>query len=162
MVGHAQQRWHLQAGSCFWLPCLCPGCVTSGREENTKMVSPRSPWPLPWLLKGALFSGSPCSKCWHWEDFTSVPCIFDDTFQTVHSLPSDKPIHAQWEEILKFKRECFAEMDYDKIGEPILPLLSDIIKTFRKEREQRHLQDTLTPSLPVTIFSSVGLWALKY
>jgi hypothetical protein len=27
-------------------------------------------------------------------------------------------------------------------------LLSDIIKIFRKEREQRHLQDTLTPPLP--------------
>jgi hypothetical protein len=42
--------------------------------------------------------------------------IFDDTFQTVHLLPSDKPIHAQWEDILKFDRECFAEMDYDENG----------------------------------------------
>jgi hypothetical protein len=71
--------------------------------------------------------------------------IFDDTFQTVHSLPSDKPIHAQWEDILKFDRECFAEMDYDKNGEPILPLLSNIMKTFRNKREQRQLQAPLTP-----------------
>ncbi len=58
--------------------------------------------------------------------------IFDDTFQTVHSLPSNKPIHTQWEEILKFVRECFAEMDYDENGEPIPPFLSDIIKTSEK------------------------------
>jgi hypothetical protein len=36
-------------------------------------------------------------------------------------------------------------MDYDENGEPILPLLSDIIKIFRNEREQRQLQAPLTP-----------------
>jgi hypothetical protein len=63
--------------------------------------------------------------------------IFDDTFTTVHSLPSNKPIDEQWKEILKFDRDCFAEVDYDNDGEPILPPLSDIIKTYQDEREQR-------------------------
>jgi hypothetical protein len=34
----------------------------------------------------------------------------------------------------------FAEMDYDKDGDPILPQLSDIIKTFEDKREQQLTQ----------------------
>jgi hypothetical protein len=71
--------------------------------------------------------------------------IFEDTFQTVHLLPSNKPIHEQWKDILKFGRECFAEMDYNDNGEPMLPKLSDIIKTFRDERNQRLQQVALPP-----------------
>jgi hypothetical protein len=47
--------------------------------------------------------------------------IFDDTFTTVHSFPSSKTVHEQWKEILKFDRECFAEMDFNVDGKPILP-----------------------------------------
>jgi hypothetical protein len=74
--------------------------------------------------------------------------IFDDTFATVHSLPSSKSIDAQWKEILKFDRECFAEMDYDDDGEPILPLLSDIIKAYRDERTQRSDHQLALPPPP--------------
>jgi hypothetical protein len=66
--------------------------------------------------------------------------IFEDKFQTVNSLPTDIPIHEQWQHILQLDRECFAEMDYNKDGDPILPWLSDIIKTFEDKREQRLTQ----------------------
>jgi hypothetical protein len=71
--------------------------------------------------------------------------IFDNNFQTVHSLPSNKPIHEQWKDILKLGRECFADTDYDDNGEPILPKLLDIINTFCDEREQRAQQVPLPP-----------------
>jgi hypothetical protein len=60
--------------------------------------------------------------------------IFDGNFHTaVNSLPSDQLIDVQWKEILCLDRECFAEMDYDKTGQQILPLVGDILKIFRKE-----------------------------
>jgi hypothetical protein len=59
--------------------------------------------------------------------------IFDSNFHTVNLLPCDTNIDEQWKDILRLEHECFAEMDYDEHGEPKLPLLSDIIKTFREE-----------------------------
>jgi hypothetical protein len=56
--------------------------------------------------------------------------IFDDTFQTVNSLPLNQPLDNQWAQIFRLGRECFADMDYDKNNCPILPPLSDIIKTY--------------------------------
>ncbi len=73
--------------------------------------------------------------------------IFDNNFHTVNSLKCDTNINEQWKDILRLKRECFAEMDYDEHREPKLPLLSDIIKTFREERKQRLLQEPITPNL---------------
>jgi hypothetical protein len=75
--------------------------------------------------------------------------IFDDNFHTVNLLPRDTNIDKQWKDILRLERECFAEMDYDEHGEPKLPLLSDIIKTFREEREQWPLQEPITPNFDV-------------
>jgi hypothetical protein len=40
-------------------------------------------------------------------------------------------------------------MDYDEHEEPKLPLLSDFIKTFREEQEQRPLQEPITPNFDV-------------
>ena len=75
--------------------------------------------------------------------------IFDDNFHTVNSLPRDTNIDEQWKDILRLERECFAEMDYDDYGEPKLPPLSDIIKTFREEQEQQPLQEPITPNFDV-------------
>jgi hypothetical protein len=71
--------------------------------------------------------------------------IFNDNFHTVNSLPSDQPIDVQWKEVLCLDRECFAEMDYNKTGQQILPLIGDIIKTFREKEEQWPSQDLITP-----------------
>jgi hypothetical protein len=75
--------------------------------------------------------------------------IFDNNFHTVNLLPRDINIDKQWKDILRLERECFAEMDYDEHGEPKLPLLSDNIKTFREEWEQRPLQEPITPNYDV-------------
>jgi hypothetical protein len=42
--------------------------------------------------------------------------IFDDMFQTVHSLPPDKSIQDQWRQILRLERECFEDTDFDEKG----------------------------------------------
>jgi hypothetical protein len=75
--------------------------------------------------------------------------IFDDNFHTVNLLQRNTNINEQWKDILRLERECFAEMDYDEHGEPKLPLLSDIIKTFREEREQWPRQEPITPNFDV-------------
>ena len=36
--------------------------------------------------------------------------IFDDKFETVHSLPTDEPITKQWAEILQLERECYMDI----------------------------------------------------
>ena len=74
---------------------------------------------------------------------------FDDNFHIVNLLPGNTNIDEQWKDILRLKQECFAEMDYDEHGEPKLPLLSDIIKTYREEQEQQPLQEPITPNSDV-------------
>jgi hypothetical protein len=52
--------------------------------------------------------------------------IFDDKFETVHSLPSNQPLDQQWAKIFSLGCEGFADMDYDENDQPILLPLSDI------------------------------------
>jgi hypothetical protein len=49
------------------------------------------------------------------------------------------------EKNLLFDRECFADVDYNETGQQILPLLGDIIKTFREDRKKWPSQDPITP-----------------
>ncbi len=63
--------------------------------------------------------------------------IFDDTFQTVNSLPLNQPLDKQWAQIFGLGRECFADMDYDENNCPILPPLSDIIKAYSNAKAKQ-------------------------
>jgi hypothetical protein len=60
--------------------------------------------------------------------------IFDDKFETVHSLPPDKPLDQQWATIFRLGCECFADIDYDENDNPILLPMSDIIKSYEEEK----------------------------
>jgi hypothetical protein len=71
--------------------------------------------------------------------------IFDDKFETNHSLPSNQPLDQQWAKIFSLGRECFANMDYDENDQPILPPLSDIIRTFREERIMQPRPEPIAP-----------------
>jgi hypothetical protein len=71
--------------------------------------------------------------------------IFDDKFETVHSLPSNQPLDQQWAKIFSLGHECFADMDYDEKDQPILPPLSDIIRTFREERITQPRPEPIMP-----------------
>jgi hypothetical protein len=60
--------------------------------------------------------------------------IFDDKFETVTSLAIGEPLDKQWADIFWLERECFLDVDYDVNDQPILPLLSDIIKSYSKAK----------------------------
>ena len=67
--------------------------------------------------------------------------IFDDKFATVHSLPPDQPLAEQWANIFRLGRECFLDIDYDENDNPILPPLTDIIKSYaRTKADQQVIQ----------------------
>ncbi len=65
-------------------------------------------------------------------------------------MPNDQPIDVQWKEILHPNRECFADVDYNETGQQILPLLGDIIKSFREDRKKRLPQDPITPLIDLS------------
>ena len=75
--------------------------------------------------------------------------IFDDKFATVHSLPRDQPLAAQWENIFRLGRKCFLDMDYDDNDNPIPPPLTDIIKLYARARADQQASQPPTPFLPV-------------
>jgi hypothetical protein len=60
--------------------------------------------------------------------------IFDNKFETVHSLPPDQPLDQQWATIFCLGCKCFADVDYDDNDQPILPPMSDIIKSYQEEK----------------------------
>jgi hypothetical protein len=77
------------------------------------------------------------------SEYISPQChvIFDDKFETVHSLPSNQPLDQQWAKIFSLGCECFANVDYGENDE----LLLDIIRTFREERITQPRPEPITP-----------------
>ncbi len=71
--------------------------------------------------------------------------IFDDKFETVHSLPSNQPLDQQWEKIFSLGCECYANIDYNENDQPILLPLSDIIRASREERITQPRPEPITP-----------------
>jgi hypothetical protein len=47
------------------------------------------------------------------------------------------PLDKQWADIFWLGRECFLHVDYDVNDKPILPSLSDIIKSYSKAKEDQ-------------------------
>ena len=72
--------------------------------------------------------------------------IFDDKFATVHSLPPDQPLAEQWADIFRLGRECFLDIDYDDNDNPILPPLTDIIKSYARTKTD---QQVFLPTRPL-------------
>jgi hypothetical protein len=60
--------------------------------------------------------------------------IFDNKFGTVTSLAIGEPLDKQWADIFLLGHECFLDVNYDVNDQPILPLLSDIIKSYSKAK----------------------------
>jgi hypothetical protein len=56
--------------------------------------------------------------------------IFDNKFETINSLPFDKPLDQQWATVFCLGHECFADIDYNENDDPILQPMSDIIKSY--------------------------------
>ncbi len=54
--------------------------------------------------------------------------IFDDKFETVLSMASDKSIGDQWKSIVHLKRECFEGVEFDENGNAITPPLTSIFQ----------------------------------
>jgi hypothetical protein len=67
--------------------------------------------------------------------------IFDNKFETVHSLPTDEPITKQWAEILQLERECYMDINFDEHNDPIIPPLADIVKSYAKEKDSQPIID---------------------
>ena len=42
---------------------------------------------------------------------------FDNTFTTVNSLPSNKPLDTQWSQIFKLDREFYLDLEYNQDGQ---------------------------------------------
>jgi hypothetical protein len=60
--------------------------------------------------------------------------IFDDKFDTVHSLSKDESVEQQWRNVLKLGYECFLDTDFDGDGNPILPKYGDLINDYIKAK----------------------------
>ena len=78
--------------------------------------------------------------------------IFDDTFQTVNSLPLNQPLDKQWAQIFQLGQEYFADINYNENNCLIFPPLSDIIKAYSNAKAK---QATYTP-ITRTDFESDG------
>ena len=72
--------------------------------------------------------------------------IFDDKFATVHSLPPDQPLADQWADVFRLGRECFLDVDYDDNDNPILPPLTDIIKSYARAKADQQDSHGVTGS----------------
>ncbi len=70
--------------------------------------------------------------------------IFDDKFETVHSLPSDEPLDKQWAKIIQLGRECFLDTNYDADEQPILPSLTELIKQYNEIKEGKQRDAPMT------------------
>jgi hypothetical protein len=64
--------------------------------------------------------------------------IFDDKFSTVHSLPVDQPLTMQWSQLLQLGHESFTDLDYGVNGEPILPSLLEITRSYSEQCQQQN------------------------
>ncbi len=71
--------------------------------------------------------------------------IFDDKFETIHSMPSNQTLDQQWAKIFSLGCECFADMDYDENDQPTLLPLTGIMRTFREERITQPRPEPITP-----------------
>jgi hypothetical protein len=67
--------------------------------------------------------------------------IFDDKFNTVHSLPKDKSVEQQWSNVLKLGYECFLDTDFDGNGNRILPKYGDLINDYIKAKSKREFTE---------------------
>ncbi len=56
--------------------------------------------------------------------------IFDNRFETVHSLPDNKALEKQWTTILRLGHECFLDVKFDNHGNPIVSTMSKLIKAY--------------------------------
>jgi hypothetical protein len=60
--------------------------------------------------------------------------LFDNKFKTVTSLASRESLDKQLAGIFWLGGECFLDADYDVNDQPVLPLLSEIIKLYSKAK----------------------------
>ena len=67
--------------------------------------------------------------------------IFDDKFDTVHSLSKDESIEQQWRNVLKLGYECFLDTDFDDDGNQILPKYGDLIKDYIEAKSKQELAE---------------------
>jgi hypothetical protein len=127
----------------------CPVYVLDAALQDGKKIPKWNPWERLGLFLG--FSDLHSSQeplVLNIESGHISPqfhVIYDDEFETVHSLPSNQPLDHQWAKIFSLGRECFADMDYNENDQPILPPLSGIIRTFREERITQPSPEPITP-----------------
>jgi len=67
--------------------------------------------------------------------------IFDDKFETVHSLSKDESVEQQWRNVLKLGYDCFLDTDFDDDGNQILPKYGDLIKDYIKAKAKREFAE---------------------
>ena len=67
--------------------------------------------------------------------------IFDDKFETVHSLSKDASVEQQWRNVLKLGYECFLDTYFDGDGNPILPTYGDLIKDYITAKSKREFTE---------------------
>ena len=75
----------------------------------------------------------------------------NDKFETINSLPLDQHLDQQWAQIFQMGRECFMDIDYDENDRPILPSLSDIIKSYS---DAKAMHPTPNPTTPIEFDTS--------
>jgi hypothetical protein len=98
-----------------WNPCARLGLFLGFSDLHSS--------PVPLVLNVATGNTSP-----------QFHVIFDDKFETVHSLPIDQPLKNQCDQIIALGCKCFMDDNYDENDCPILPPLSYIIKSYSEAR----------------------------
>jgi hypothetical protein len=68
--------------------------------------------------------------------------IFDNKFETYHSLTVDELLDKQWARIIQLGWECFMDIDYNENDKPIIPTVSDVINTYSQAKASNHPTNT--------------------
>ncbi len=95
----------------------CPVCVLDASIQDEKKILKWTPWARLGLFLGfSDLHSSQVPLVMNVETGKISPqfhIIFDDTFETVNSLPLNQPLNKQWTQIFQLGRESFADMDYN-------------------------------------------------
>ena len=67
--------------------------------------------------------------------------IFDDKFDTVHSLSKGDSVEKQWQDVLKLGYDCFLDTDFDENGNQILPKYGNLIMEYIQIKTRLDLTD---------------------
>ncbi len=119
----------------------CPVYVLDPALQDGKKIPKWNPRARLGLFLG--FSEGHSSQVPLVLNVTTGKIIFDDKFDTVHSITKDESVEQQWRTVLQLGYECFIDTDFDENGNQILPKYGDLIKNYIELKSKRALTEPI-------------------